>query len=73
MSTSREKKVPPKLEKAVSGVLEASRPRVSWLQKSLHTKDLREANVRAKPVLTEFDRAWRGQPRGLGRRRSAPT
>jgi hypothetical protein len=28
---------------------------VSWLKKSLRTKDLREANIKAKPVLMEFD------------------
>jgi uncharacterized protein DUF6538 len=50
------KKVPPKLEAAVSTVLGASRPRLSWLKKSLHTKEQREANIRAKPVLMEFDR-----------------
>src|SRR5262245_42947998 len=50
------KKVPPKLEAAVSTVLGASRPKVSWLKKSLYTKDPREANVRAKPVMMEFDR-----------------
>jgi hypothetical protein len=50
------KKVPPKLETAVSTVLGASRSRVSWLKRSLHTKDLREANIKAKPVQMEFDR-----------------
>lgn len=50
------KKVPPKLEQAVSTVRGVPRSRVSWLKRSLHTKDLREANVRAKPVLMEFDR-----------------
>jgi hypothetical protein len=28
---------------------------VSWLKQSLHTKNLREANIKAKPVLIEFD------------------
>ena len=50
------KKVPPKLEEAVSRVLETSRPRVAWLKRSLRTKDPREANIKAKPVLMEFDR-----------------
>jgi len=50
------KKVPAKLEEAVSRVLGAPRQRVSWLKRSLRTKDLREANIRAKPALIEFDR-----------------
>jgi integrase len=50
------KKVPAKLEEAVSTVIGASRQRVSWLKRSLRTKDLREANIKAKPVLMEFDR-----------------
>ena len=50
------KKVPAKLEQAVSTVLGVPRSRVSWLKRSLRTKDLREANIRAKPVLMEFDR-----------------
>jgi hypothetical protein len=50
------KKVPAKLEQAVSTVLGVSRPKVAWLKRSLRTKDWREANVRAKPVLMEFDR-----------------
>ena len=49
------KKVPPKLEVAVSTVLGVPRPKVSWLKKSLRTKDVREANIKAKPVLLEFD------------------
>ena len=49
------KKAPAKLEAAVSTVLGVPRPRVSWLKKSLRTKDLREANIKAKPVLMEFD------------------
>ena len=48
--------MPPKLEEAVSRVLETSRPRVAWLKRSLRTKDPREANIKAKPVLMEFDR-----------------
>jgi len=28
---------------------------VSWLKKSLRTKDAREANIKAKPVLMAFD------------------
>src|SRR5262245_36336089 len=50
------KKVPAKLEQAVATVRGVSRPRVVWLKKSLRTKDVREANIKAKPVLVEFDR-----------------
>jgi hypothetical protein len=50
------KKVPAKLEQAVATVLEISRPKVAWLKRSLRTKDLRAANIRAKPVLMQFDR-----------------
>jgi len=49
------KKVPDKLAEAVSAVLGSSLPRVSWLKRSLRTKDLREANIKAKPALIEFD------------------
>jgi hypothetical protein len=50
------KKVPKRLEQATATVLGVPKQRQSWLKKSLGTKDLREANVRAKPVLMEFDR-----------------
>lgn len=50
------KKVPAKLEKLVPTVLGVSRPRMAWLKRSLRTKDQREANIKAKPVLIEFDR-----------------
>jgi Domain of unknown function (DUF6538) len=50
------KKVPARLEQAVSTVSGVARPKVAWLKRSLRTKDLREANFRAKPVLLEFDR-----------------
>ncbi|HWM46180.1 MAG TPA: site-specific integrase [Xanthobacteraceae bacterium] len=49
------KKVPKKLEAAVPRVLGLDRERVSWLKRTLNTKDLREANIRAKPILIEFD------------------
>jgi hypothetical protein len=49
------KKVPPKLQEAVATVLGKSKHRQTWLKKSLGTKDIREANVRAKPVLMNFD------------------
>jgi hypothetical protein len=50
------KKVPPRLEEATATVLGVSKQRQSFLKRSLRTKDLREANIRAKPVLMEFDR-----------------
>lgn len=49
------KKVPAKLQEAVARVLALPRPRITWLKRSLHTKDLREANIRAKPILIRFD------------------
>ena len=48
--------MPKRLEEATATVLGVSKQRQSWLKKSLGTKDLREANIRAKPVLMEFDR-----------------
>jgi hypothetical protein len=50
------KKVPKHLMEATATVLGASKQRQSWLKKSLGTKDPREAKIRAKPVLMEFDR-----------------
>ena len=50
------KKVPKGLEQAVARAIESPQPSLSWLKRSLRTKDAREANVRAKPVLIEFDR-----------------
>jgi len=50
------KKVPKRLEGATATVLGVSKQRQSWLKKSLGTKDVREAKIRAKPVLMEFDR-----------------
>jgi hypothetical protein len=49
------RKVPKKLEAATAQLLATGRARVSWLKRSLKTKDKREANIRAKPVLIEFD------------------
>jgi len=49
-------KVPKQLQEATAKVLAGRKERVSWLKRSLGTKDLREANIRAKPVLMEFDR-----------------
>jgi hypothetical protein len=49
------KKVPPTLQEAVAIVLGKDKHKQTWLKKSLETKDIREANIRAKPVLMEFD------------------
>jgi integrase len=49
-------KVPPRLEAAVAEVLHNGKKRQSWLKRSLGTKDIVEANKRAKAVLIEFDR-----------------
>jgi hypothetical protein len=49
------KKVPEGHEEAVARVLADARSRVSWLQRSLGTKDLRIANTAALPILMEFD------------------
>jgi integrase len=50
------KKVPKKLEEATATVTGVSKKRVSWLKRSLKTKDLREAKRLAPPVLMEFNR-----------------
>jgi hypothetical protein len=51
-----QKKVPAPLQAAVAQVLGNGKARQAYLKKSLGTKDLKAANVRAKPVLMEFDR-----------------
>jgi len=50
------RKVPKKLEATTAVVTGASKPRVVFLQRSLRTKDKREAKLLAPPVLMEFDR-----------------
>jgi hypothetical protein len=50
------KKVPKRLEQPTAEFLGNGKSRQVFLQRSLDTKDLREANIRAKPVLIEFDR-----------------
>jgi hypothetical protein len=50
------KKVPKQLEQATAEVLGNGKSRQVFLKRSLDTKDLREANIRAKLVLMEFDR-----------------
>lgn len=47
---------PERLRAAVALVLNNGKAVQSHLKKSLGTKDVREANIRAKPVLAEFDR-----------------
>ena len=49
------KKVPKGLVEAVARVLAQGKRRQSWLKRSLGTKRLHEANIRAKSVLMEFD------------------
>jgi uncharacterized protein DUF6538 len=48
-------KVPVRLQAAVARERKQGKKRQSFLKKSLGTKDLREANVRAKLVLAGFD------------------
>jgi integrase len=49
------KKVPDGLQQAVAVVLANGRGKTTWLKRSLRTKDERQANIAAKPVLMEFD------------------
>jgi hypothetical protein len=49
------RKVPERLEVAVARILGNGKNQQIWLKRSLGTKTLTEANVRAKPVLMEFD------------------
>src|SRR5258705_6940055 len=51
-------KVPDRLQAAVARVLDQGKDRQSFLKKSLGTKDLKAANVRAKPVQAGFDRVF---------------
>jgi hypothetical protein len=51
-------KVPSRLQAAVAQVLDNGKARQVYLKKSLGTKDLKTANVRAKPVLAGFDRVF---------------
>lgn len=51
-----QQKVPERLQAAVARVLGRGKSRQAHLKKSLGTKDLRQANIRAKPVLAGFDR-----------------
>jgi hypothetical protein len=49
------RKVPKHLRKAVAQVLGRNSDEQAWLKRSLGTKDLKKANVLAKPVLMSFD------------------
>ena len=48
--------VPNALQEAVARATNSPKERVAWLQKSLGTKDRRQADTAAKPVLMEFER-----------------
>jgi integrase len=48
-------KVPERLQEAVARILDNGKDKQVWLKRSLGTKALKEANVRAKPVQMEFD------------------
>ena len=50
------KKVPKRLEQPTAEFLDNGKSRQVFLKRTLDTKDLREANIRAKPILIEFDR-----------------
>jgi integrase len=54
-----QQKVPARLQAAVAQVLGNGKTRQVYLKKSLGTKDLKTANVRAKLVLAGFDRVIR--------------
>ena len=54
-----QKRVPDRLQHAVARVRGLSQNRLVHLKKSLSTKSLKEANVRAKLVLADFDRMLR--------------
>jgi hypothetical protein len=49
-------KVPERLQGVVARILGNGKARQVWLKKSLGTKAVAQANVRAKPVQMEFDR-----------------
>ena len=49
------KKVPERLQRAVAEALGAAKPKQTFLQRSLRTKNLQQAKIAAKPLLIEFD------------------
>jgi hypothetical protein len=54
-----QQKVPSRLQVAVARVLGNGKPKQVYLKRSLGTKNLKDANIRAKPVLAGFDRIIR--------------
>jgi len=54
-----QQRIPPRLQAAVARVRGKGKRKQVFLKKSLGTKVLKEANVRAKPVLSDFDRIIR--------------
>jgi integrase len=54
-----QQKIPNRLQAAVARVLGNGKSKQVYLKRSLGTKDLRSANIRAKPVLAGFDRIMR--------------
>ena len=55
------RRVPEALREAVARVRGSPKDRVSWLKKTLGTKDEKQAKVLAKPVMMQFDRTRRAQ------------
>jgi hypothetical protein len=51
-----QRKIPERLQEAVARLRGSKKPRQVFLKKSLGTKAVREANVRAEFVLADFDR-----------------
>jgi hypothetical protein len=51
-----QQRVPPRLQEAVARVLNSGKAKQVFLKRSLGTKNLKAANVAAKPVLADFDR-----------------
>lgn len=64
---------PAGLQAAVARVLDNGKGVQKHLKRSLGTKDLREANIRAKPVLAKFDRIIGKAKALIEANRSSPT
>ncbi len=54
-----QRKVPERLQTAVPKVLRNGKERLTYLKRSLGTKDKKQANISIKPVLIDFDRIIR--------------
>jgi hypothetical protein len=54
-----QQRVPNRYQVAVARLLANGKPKQVYLKRSLGTKDLKDANIRAKPVLAGFDRIIR--------------